>query len=214
MQPTDKEPNWKIVLAHEAGHAVAALALFDEAAPICLRGETDGRAFRASYRMSDREDGFCPNPRNPLHRVIVYAAGAKAESFILPGHESAGFATDERKIQGVISRLRNDADAQYLHGLGLPPERLVDALSKVPDAKLKLAKVESEIKENYPHTVELLRNNQKALNAIAEAALKALESLPCIDGQVLLEADQIRTLWELYRDQGGVEAIPISSSCC
>lgn len=199
MQTTDKEPNWKIILTHEAGHAVAALALFDEAAPICLRGTTGGRAFRASYKISDQEDGYCANPRNPLHRVILYAAGAKAESFILPGYESAGFASDKRKIQWVVSRLRNDADAQYLRGCRLPPEMLADALSKVPEAELKLAKVESEIEENYPHTVELLRNNRMALNSIAEAALKALESLPCIDGQVLLGADQIRKLWELYR---------------
>lgn len=190
------EPDWRTILTHEAGHAVAALALHNEAADIRLRGAAPGTAAtRASYALPDIEDGFKPNPCDPVERVMVYAAGAKAEEVMLNIRESAGFGTDWRKIEGVRAACQRGADVAYLRGLGLPAEALARALADAPGAQAKLMAIESEIASNYSRTRTLIELHRAEVEAIADAAARGLRTVERIDGSVLLSADQVRSLW-------------------
>ncbi|MBD9469135.1 hypothetical protein [Pseudoxanthomonas sp. PXM01] len=197
MEPECTEPNWKTILTHEAGHAVAALALHAEVADIKLRSSVPrGPASRASYSLPDVESGYAPNPRPPIERVIVYAAGAKAEEVLLGTTNSNGFGSDLRKIERVRDRLMRDADVGHLRSLGLPSESLRTAIANVPQAKANLAAVELEIGSNYPRTREILSRHRNAVELIAKAALERLQEVELVDEIILLPANQVQSLWD------------------
>lgn len=198
MNPKYIDPNWKAILTHESGHAVAALVLHNEVANIRLRGSTPGgSANRASYSLRNVEDGFVPDSRPPLEIIMVYAAGAKAEEVLLGITQSEGFNSDRRRIEAVRDKLNRDADVDvdHLKSLGFTSERLSEALVKVSDAKTKLAAVELEISSNYPRTAELIARHRNAVELIARRALERLQEVNQVDGAILLSADQVQSLW-------------------
>ena len=188
-------PNWKAILTHESGHAVAALVLHAEAADMRLRSSSGGPANRASYSLLNIEDGFKPDPRPALERIMICAAGAKAEEVLLGITESEGFASDRARIEVIRETLRRNADVGYLQSFGLPSERLSEALAQVPDAKARLAAVEHEISSNYSGTAELISRHRDAVELIARRALERLQEVNHVDGTILLPAKVVRSLW-------------------
>lgn len=196
VKPNRIPPEWKTILTHESGHAVAALVLYSEVADIRLRCSVPGEpADRASYNLPDIESGSIPNPRPALDRIMVYAAGAKAEEVLLGITHSEGFRSDRAKIEVVRQRLRRDADEAYLRSLGLPSESLSVALANVPEAKTRLALVELEISSGYSRTAELIDHHRREVELIASKAIELLQEVNHEDGVILLRADQVRLLW-------------------
>lgn len=176
------------------------MALFDEAAAIVLRGPAEGEpANRASYAWQDKEDGFKRDTRDPMHRVIAYAAGAVAERLVLGIKSSGGFGTDRTKIGFVLKRWTNRADPDFQRACRLPPAAIEAALAEVPAAQVTLAALQAEVDADYPATAGLITQHMAALRAIADAALTGLRASSGLAGDVVMTADLVRSIWDAHR---------------
>jgi ATP-dependent Zn protease len=196
-EKAEGEPNWRSILTHEAGHAIAALALTGAAANIRLRGAGAGKpAYRASYDLPDYEHGWNPNPTEPLTRVMIYAAGAAAEAVLLSVSQSAGFTGDLGKINQVRERLSRDADTAWLSSLSLPPEAHARAISAAPIAAKQLAEVEAEISSGFAGTQSLLQAHRAALQSLSDHALERVQEIECIDGVILVTCTEVQSIWK------------------
>lgn len=208
-EPLDKElivtngesqVDWRTILVHEAGHAVAALELFDEAADIRLAGkDLLVPADRASYAWRDVVDGCVPDPRPPLSRIITYAAGAKAEELLLGTQESLGFASDLQKINMVVYGLRLRANRRLSERPQPFRDSIVNDCAELELASSLLAEAEKEVASNYEKTRSLLACH---LVCVEEIAKEAIDRLGRVDGRVgtiLMGAADVSSIWHRSR---------------
>ena len=191
----------KVVLTHEAGHAVAALVTIDQTADIFVKARSDQpRPFAASYRIRDSQSDLYSGKVEPIDKVVMYAAGAKAEEVCLGITDSAGFVNDLGRIMSVRSTWEERCDeARCRASLKDAPTELLDAaLAMLPHYWQQLKVVDEEIASNFARTGALIEQHGGKLKFIASAALASLDSLGEVnlaDGLILLTAAEIRALW-------------------
>jgi hypothetical protein len=171
-----------MVLTHEAGHAVAALAIHDTAEDILVKetGAGPERFIGLQRPVFDFFD-LTSGKVDPVNAVIVIAAGAKAEEVCLGIRESAGFAGDRTKIKEIRKmweqKCSQDSNPEHLQTL--------EAIGR-------------EIDLEFPRCVDVIRKHRESVERIAAAAHAALQSIGeqnLTDRQILLPGARIRELW-------------------
>jgi hypothetical protein len=193
---------WTTVLTHEAGHAVAVLVAFNQTADIIVKRSDknlNSPEFSGAYRWLDSQDGTRPDVIDPLSRIMVYAAGAKAEEICLSITQSSGFANDFRKVELVRSNWESKSDEDYWRKMKWPQDVIERCLLEVPSHRLKLDKINREIDSRFSRTHALISEHQSVLRTIASMAYDRLISIGesnLRDELVLLESDKIRKIWE------------------
>lgn len=195
MSGTDTPSYWKIICTHEAGHAVASLALFDEPADIYVKPRGDGIApYSAAFRRELVGNHLSARER-AIREVMVLAAGGKAEAVCLNIFESAGSVKDRRQINIVRGSCEAACSEELSRLLPVPK-------SKLEQARTVLREVVEEIESDFPRTVHLIRVHRTMLEVIAAAAYQAIESTEAehlYDGQILLSESRLHEIWDSHR---------------
>lgn len=180
---------WKVVLLHEAGHAVVSIVRYKLYHAITAQNDPDGgrAGMKASYQhklspfdAASRPDDF----------VLVTCGGAAAERLVLD-QNSEGFAGDRARLKG--QSFMTDGQRETL-------ERLADA----------------EINGGFPATTAVLRTHRRALEAIADAALKQFAGAGFVGSPFLamtvLTAEDVERLFHENPPSLGTTAAGATSS--
>jgi hypothetical protein len=183
---------WEIICTHEAGHAVASLALFGEPADIYVTLRDDGVApYSAAFRR-ELVDPILSGIGRALDEVMVLAAGGKAEAVCHNILKSAGFRRDRRQINIVRGSCETACSEELSRALSVPA-------SKLEQARGALREVVTEIESDFSRTVDLIQAHRTVLEVIAAAAHQTVESIgedQLRDGQILLSASRLREIWD------------------
>ena len=165
VAPADPRPPSDIrrVAVHEAGHAVAQIALGGavESVTIVVTKETGGRT---------RTSGLLPDPptaRDLDREAVVSLAGRAAESALL-GAPSAGAESDLAQATELVcmQHASSGLGGSLLH---LAPSGSASALLIDPVFRKT---VEQHIARLYAEAEALVRERQAAVTAVAEALIK------------------------------------------
>jgi cell division protease FtsH len=169
---------WRVCL-HEAGHAVAALALPFGSVRHCIVGARTGAANRTRIKKDEND---APT-RDMLERsAVMILAGRSAETVFL-GTCSAGCEGD------VASATTNIASLHMTYGLAdgvihLSPRDSV--LESVRYDYLMRSRVEADLQRLQRRADELIRRHRDAVAAIAEA----------LQARRYLAGDAVREIFE------------------
>ncbi len=138
---------WQFVFHHEAGHAVASLALWNTSADIVAEAlaDEDGVTKRkATFRHTLTPLHF---GQHPLNATILTAAGAQAERLFFH-RPSDGFMKDKSIIDAGISCLSAQNRQQDVNLLRL------------------------EMQDNYPNTFIFLQQHERAIGVIGRTGYR------------------------------------------
>jgi len=162
---------------HEAGHAIASLALWDEAAEITARNcfkDNEDEMPDSGAKFKIKIPFFGSDHKPLLDCIIACAAGAKAEVHKF-GYESGGFVGDESKIKHYLSLARS------------PGEAILRA----------------DVASDYQKTGALLAQHAEALEAIGKRALatfcKRIGLRSYAAEQVILSAAELCEIFEAHK---------------
>ena len=203
MAPNEPDTYWQIVMTHEAGHAVADLAIHGVAADIFVKATpTESHPFRASYRYKTSLNDALSDNGDVLGAIIIMAAGAKAEAICLGITESGGFPGDRANINNLRAAWENKCNDAQLRSSPLPEDVMKRELSKIPQFRVKLEEITNEIESDFKRTATIITENRNVLEVIAGKAYECVQSIGeqnLSEGRILLSADQIRELWSNER---------------
>ncbi|WLA64918.1 AAA family ATPase [Bradyrhizobium diazoefficiens] len=162
---TSAAADWRTCV-HEAGHAVAAIAIPHGSVLHCIVGARSGSPNRT---MIDIEGEDLPTRGTIEDRVVVLLAGRSAERAIL-GSECAGGGGEETSDVAIATR-----DIASLHmSWGLGPSAIYLASPSEALENLKLdyalrARVDADLTRLQKRADALVARHRKAVLAVAEA---------------------------------------------
>jgi hypothetical protein len=141
---------WKVVFLHEAGHAVASIVRYKEYHAISAQNDPEDQvvARKASYQ---HKTSLTDPAKRPEDFLIMVCGGAAAERLVLQ-QDSAGFLGDRAKLYSKLPIIPAAAQANMA------------------------AMADEEIAGQFPKTQDVLRRYRRALDAIADAAMKSIEA--------------------------------------
>jgi len=184
---------WRIVLVHEAGHAIAWASLFGRYCDLtaeCAFDENEVPTLtkKASYgtiAAGEGEGGIDLNDlrQAPAEGVQVLAAGMVAEKMVFD-IDSEGFAKDRMFVR------------QLALGMRILPSQVSGQVSMAPVNDEALEEVEGL----YPKTRSLVEAHSRALMSISDAAFDQMRQRKLFgthfEQAVLLTAKEVRELFE------------------
>ncbi len=186
----------QILLTHEAGHAVAGLALQDKCGDLIVRPTPDGpHNFGASIRGSF--PFYLTDLHDPIAEIMILAAGAKAELVCLGIDASAGFAGDLSKIKKHLRDWENRCTESHCHSF-YTEELIARELDCLSERKKRLTQITEEIDSNFRRTGDLVTHYRNAIESIADLAIRRLNTVDTNNlaaDQVLLLEHDLRSRW-------------------
>lgn len=183
---------WKVLFLHEAGHCIASIVRYKSYHAITAQNDpTDLQSpCKASYQ---NKGSWLDMESRPEDYLILMCGGAAAERLVLE-KESLGFAGDKAKFY------------KLLPAVSQRDEQKGAALKQLAD---------DEIGSKFPRTIGILRQQRKALEAVADAALAAFLKMGLIGkefGQtVILSPDDVKQLFEANFVEPHKEQAPAGS---
>jgi len=197
MSPGAPTDYWRIVLTHEAGHAVAVRAIFGATADIFVKGsETQPNQIGASYGYKTDTKRAWFDEASAVDSIMTYAAGAKAEEICLGITESKGFGTDLACIKSIRRAWEQRCDVK--NWASWPEEMREAALENLPQWQATLTEVVKEIESNFERTATLISRYLEVLEMIAAEAYRNANEVGAQKlrpGQILLSAKRIEEIW-------------------
>lgn len=204
MESNASPSYWETVLIHEAGHAVAALALRDLAADIFVKQsmitEFNVEPYSGSHRLSFDWVDIHSGRLDPLNTLMICAAGAQAEAVCLGITESNGFKNDRKTIDEIryVFEIKSSEGRLQQHLNYVSEDRFRALQAELPQHRMALGKIIDEIDSGYSLTAAVIRENKVVLEVIAAAALESVQQVGennLSHGLVLLSAERIREIW-------------------
>jgi hypothetical protein len=189
--------HWKIVLTHEAGHAVAVRAIFGVSADVFVKANETGLLHKsAAYRHNTDLARAWSEGEYAINSLIVFAAGAKAEEICLGITKSEGFANDLRQIKLIRQAWENKCNGKAWDGL---PETVREAgLRALPQCEATMNQIVREIDSNFERTATLINKHRKILDIVAAEAYRNANRVGDENlrhGDLLLSASRIEEIW-------------------
>jgi hypothetical protein len=180
---------WRLVFHHEAGHAVARVALFGQYNDMTAQNQLDDEAIPTHVRKASygKPPSFAEFDLAPVNNTIVLAAGAQAEQ-VLFGINSDGFIGDRNNLLRLCQGLH------HVPGFPMAPRspQVVEAVNLAYQ----------EIDAGFPQTQALLRRHMAALRAIGNASLEQFGKAKLFgkpfERRVILPAADVERLFQSH----------------